>query len=151
MIDRWREDTMSNFRKQFCEKGTENDECMVPISGGRNYSSEIVWCMERYNKTDACTDIRDKAQEEMETYMLFYYTGLAGVGCVLMGLLLLMVNSLERIISKPIVQKSRESNVPAWMTLPTSVSALVGSVFLWSQSSVLSASSSSDISWIGNA
>ena len=141
---------MSNFRKQFCEKGTQNEECTVPIFGGPYHSSEIEWCMERYNKTDACTDIRNKAQEDMETYMLFYYTGLAGVGCVLMGLLLLMVNSLERIISKPIVQKSRESNVPAWMTLPTSVSALVGSVFLWSQSSVLSASSSSDISWIGN-
>ena len=141
---------MSRFRKQFCEKGTADKECMVPLFGGPDYSSEVEWCIEFHNKTDTCTDIRNQAQDEMEIYMLYYYTGLAGVGCVLMGLLLLIVNSLERIISKPIVQKSRESNVPAWLTLPTSVGALVGSVFLWSQSSVLSASSSSDISWIGN-
>ena len=141
---------MSTFRKQFCEKGTSDKECIVPIFGGSDFNNETEWCLFNHNKTDACTEIRDNAQEDMETYMLYYYTGLAGVGCVLMGLLLLIVNSLERIISKPIVQKSRESNVPAWLTLPTSVGALVGSVFLWSQSSVLSASSSSDISWIGN-
>ena len=65
--------------------------------------------------------------------------------------LFLIVNTLERIISRPMVQKSRESNVPAWLSLPTIGCSIVGAVFRYSPSSVLSARSGSTYSWIGTA
>lgn len=65
--------------------------------------------------------------------------------------LFLIVTTLERIISRPMVQKSRESNVPAWLSLPTIFCSVVGAVFRYSPSSVLSARSGSTYSWIGTA
>jgi hypothetical protein len=47
------------------------------------------------------------------------------------------------------VQKSRESNVPAWLSLPFLGCSVVGAVFRFSQSSVLSARSGSTYSWVG--
>ncbi len=60
---------------------------------------------------------------------------------------MLTVNTLERIISKPIVQKSRESNVPAWLTLPTIGCVGVGVILLYSNTSVLRKGDSNS-SWI---
>jgi uncharacterized membrane protein len=68
--------------------------------------------------------------------------------CVLPQLLL-AVNTLESIISKPLVQKSRESNVPAWLSLPIVGCILIGSLFAFSASSVLSTNTNSDAAWIG--
>jgi hypothetical protein len=137
---------MSWFRKFYCEGGTYLTKCLVPI--GNEFESEEEWCLTKYNATD-CEVIRDDAQENMEMAMLTFYTALAGWTSILLVVMLLMVNSLERIITKPIVQKSRETNVPAWLSLPTITNALVGSVFLFSPSSVLSSSSGSESSWIG--
>lgn len=137
---------MSWFRRVFCEEGTSLTKCLVPI--GNDFESEEEWCFTNYNATD-CVVIRDDAQENMEVAMLTFYTALAGWTSILIVLMLLMVNSLERIITKPIVQKSRETNVPAWLSLPTITNALVGGVFLFSPSSVLSESSGSKSSWIG--
>ena len=85
----------------------------------------------------------------MDYSLLTFYTALAIWGICVLVLLMLMINSLERIISKPIVQKSRESNVPAWLTLPTTGCALVGAIYLYSPSSLLTSSSNSESSWIG--
>lgn len=60
---------------------------------------------------------------------------------------MLAVNVLEGIITKPVVQSSRESNVPAWLTLPIVGSVTVGLTFLYGQSSVLSVQS--NIKWVG--
>jgi hypothetical protein len=140
---------LSWFRVYFCKDGTVDSLCLVPIYGGEEYESEDAWCMDKYDSTD-CTAIRDDAETSMEISMRIFYYGLGIWGCCLLILMLLMVNSLERIISKPIVQKSRETNVPAWLTLPTMGTALVGGMFLYSPSSLLSSSSSADeSSWIG--
>jgi hypothetical protein len=139
---------MSWFRQFYCEGGTELTKCLVPILGGIDFDSEKAWCIANYNATD-CEIIRDDAQETMETAMLTFYTGLAGLSSILLFLMLLTVNALERIITKPIVQKSRETNVPAWLSLPTLANAMVGSVLLFSPSSLLSSSSGAESSWIG--
>jgi hypothetical protein len=122
---------------------------MAPIAGGSEFEDEEGWCLQFFQSTE-CKTIRDNAQKDMYGFMLYYYTGMGGVGSALLGLLLLMINSLERIISKPIVQKSRESNVPAWLTLPTSAGALVGSIFLFSPSSLLKNTSTGSTKWIGH-
>eukprot|EP00934_Nitzschia_sp_Nitz4_P002020 Nitzschia sp. Nitz4//scaffold35_size145790//96905//99466//NITZ4_003040-RA/size145790-augustus-gene-0.136-mRNA-1//-1//CDS//3329549154//2020//frame0 len=144
----WLEPQMSIFRDYFCEEGTENSKCLVPILGGEEFDSEDDWCQSFYNATD-CLDIQEEAQSDMLGVVLQFYTGLAGWGTILLFLMLLMVDALERIISKPIVQKSRETNVPAWLSLPTLTNALVGLILLFSPSSLMSSSSGSDSSWIG--
>ena len=148
----WLDDNMSWFRFFFCEKGTENNTCLVPIDGGAGYKSEAAWCMAFYESTE-CTQVRDAAQAWMQRFMLTFYTGLAGWSSVFLGLLMLMVHSLQHIITKPMVQKSRESNVPAWLFLPTLTNTMVGGVLHFSPSSLLSESSSSgnESSWIGVA
>jgi hypothetical protein len=85
----------------------------------------------------------------MEASMLAYYTTLGAWGCLLLLIMLLIINSLERIISKPIVQKSRETNVPAWLLLPSMGNAFAGSLFLFSPSSLLSSNSGAGAAWIG--
>ena len=68
-------------------------------------------------------------------------------GLVLMMLLVLAVNVLEGIVTKPVVQSSRESNVPAWLTLPTMGCFAMGLTLLYANSSVLSAQT--EQSWVG--
>jgi hypothetical protein len=148
----WLDGQMSWFRVFFCESGTANSTCLVPIDGGPGYQSEDAWCMATHNSME-CTQVRDDAQEWMQRLMLTFYTGLAGWSSVLLGLLMLIVDSLQHIITKPIVQKSRESNVPAWLFLPTLTNAMVGGVLHFSPSSLLSESSSTghEGTWIGIA
>jgi len=109
---------------------------MVPIDGGPNYVSENAWCVSKYNTT-ACSVIRDEAQTEAEFWLLLFYGLLATWGCIYMSLMLLIIKSLERIISKPMVQKSREINVVGWLTFPVFCTALFGSVFLFAPYSYL--------------
>jgi hypothetical protein len=48
-----------------------------------------------------------------------------------MFIILLMIKTLERIISKPMVQKSKEVNVVGWLTFPVFCTALFGSIILF--------------------
>lgn len=153
---------------------------MVPILDYEDSTySERDWCLDRYQATN-CTAIRDAAQDEVENLMVkFFNTNLAlGVilvlvvsqayamcsvrlcYCVFFTLtktamlvlqLFLIVKTLERIISRPMVQKSRESNVPAWLSLPFMGCTVVGAVFRYSESSVLSERFGSAYDWIGTA
>jgi hypothetical protein len=147
-IFRWFQPQLSWFRSYFCADGTAETLCLVPLSGGQDYLSEEAWCLDNYDSVE-CSAIRDDAQNRMEFSLLIFYTALGGWSLLLLGLMMLMMRSLEKIISKPIVQKSRETNVPAWLTLPTAGNALVGSILLYSPTSLLSSSSGADNSWIG--
>lgn len=142
----WTQDQLSWFRQRYCANGTADTLCMVPIDGGPDFVSEEAWCEEKYDSVN-CTEIRDDAQADTTLFLILFYTALASWGVVLLFLLLLVKHSLERIISKPIVQKSRETNVPGWLALPTIATALTGSIFLFSQSSVLRALQQQK--WIG--
>ena len=147
-IHRWLEPQLSWFRARFCPQGTELTKCLVPIMGEPEFDSEDAWCLANYNATD-CSEIRDTAESNMESSMLRFYTTLAGWSSAVVCIIMLIVNSLERIITKPIVQKSRESNVPAWLSLPSITNMLVGGILLFSQSSLLNSNSGSESSWIG--
>lgn len=132
----WGVKQFSWFRNKYCMEGTADTLCVVPIKGGPDFDTEDDWCQSLYDSTD-CTDIRDEAQQATSFWLWIFYTSLATWGCIFMFLMLLVINSLERIISKPIVQKSRETNVPGWLTFPTVATALVGTVFLFAPSSLL--------------
>lgn len=119
------------FRNHLCFPETAESLCMVPIKGGFNYTSEDEWCLGRYNTT-GCTEIRDEAQKQTSFILLCFYRSLASWGCIYMFIMLLIIKSLERIISKPMVQKSREVNVVSWLTFPVLCTALYGSVILFS-------------------
>ena len=103
----------------------------VPINGGVDYVSEDAWCLDRYNVT-GCTQIRDDAQKKTTSILMVFYRSLASWGCIYMFIILLIIKTLERIISKPTVQKSREVNVVGWLTFPVFWTALYGSVILFS-------------------
>lgn len=59
------------------------------------------------------------------------------------------IGVLEGIITKPVVQSSRESNVPVWLSGPTIGCGTVGSILLFSPSSIVQQASKSGSSWIG--
>jgi hypothetical protein len=132
----WTEEQFSWFREMFCPAGTADSLCVVPLDGGPGHESELEWCLDLYESTN-CTEIRDEAQQDTVFWLSIFYTSLATWGCIFMFLLYLVISTLERIISKPIVQKSRETNLPGWLTFPTVATALVGAVFLFSPSSFL--------------
>ena len=103
----------------------------MPIEGGIDYDSEDEWCSDLYNST-GCTEIRDDAQEATTLILMTFYRSLASWGFVYMFVMLLIIKTLERIISKPMVQKSRELNVVGWLTFPVLCTALFGSIILFS-------------------
>ena len=84
-----------------------------------------------YNSTE-CTEIRDEAQKETAFILSTFYRSLASWGLVYVFVMILIIKSLERIISKPMVQKSREVNVVGWLTFPVFCTALFGSIILFS-------------------
>jgi hypothetical protein len=65
--------------------------------------------------------------------------------------LFLVVKTLESIVSQPLVQKSRESNVPVWLLLPIIGCTVSGILYSFSSTSVLSTRAyvKSYTSWIG--
>ena len=56
---------------------------------------------------------------------------------------------LQGIISTPVVQKSKEANMPVWLTMPTIFSFAAGCILLFSPTSLLSDESGSRFYWIG--
>lgn len=96
-------------------------------------------------------EIRDTAQAEVADLLAWFYNANFAWGVVLIAVLYLIVNTLERIVSRPMVQKSREQNVPAWLSLPFLGCTVVGAVFRYSPSSVLSVENESSYSWMGTA
>lgn len=60
--------------------------------------------------------------------------------------LLMTLNVLEGIITKPIVQSAREANIPLWLALPTITCTVLGAVLVFSPSSVVGGPGTS---WIG--
>jgi hypothetical protein len=169
----WRDETLAWFRNYFCSpRSTANTLCAAPVT-----DNVTEWCIAHYNSTE-CEAIRGAAQSDMERFMISYYYINAIWGLCLIALvrrlkmpqekdfpipnirdsslhsfiqLLLVVNTLESIISRPLVQKSRESNVPAWFLLPTVGSLSIGTLYAFSNTSVLSTRSGGEqqASWIG--
>mmetsp|Transcript_28886 Transcript_28886/g.40510 ORF Transcript_28886/g.40510 Transcript_28886/m.40510 type:complete len:282 (+) Transcript_28886:3-848(+) len=128
---------------------------MVPVGGypafGINQTTEDgenSWCMAHYNTTK-CSDIRNNAQIEMEKMSYVFYLANGVWGILLCVLLVLAIHTLERIISKPIVQQSRQANIPGWLTVPTLGSFFSGYVLLFSSSSALSSETNNEVFMVG--
>lgn len=142
----WRDETMSRFREWFCEPGTATTLCTVPIFG--KTQEERQWCFENYNST-RCTDIRDGAQTTMARYLFSFYYANGILGVVVVLILFLVVSTLQDIISRPVVEKSRQGNVPAWFALPIMACITLGAVFAFSDTSALNIKSNFAANWIG--
>lgn len=63
-------------------------------------------------------------------------------------LIYLTICMLEGIITKPIVQASRESNAPAWMFVPIVGCFSLGAVFLFNASSIFEGGTRAHV-WVG--
>jgi hypothetical protein len=76
---------MAWFREWFCEPGTYNTLCVVPVDGLPKFSSETEWCEEYYQK-DTCTGIRNAAQTQMARFAYSYYiiNGSFGIAFVIL-------------------------------------------------------------------
>ena len=145
----WRAPSMAWFRKMTCDPGTANEQCLAPMKIGENSTNVDEWCIENYNGTTNCEVIRESAINTMArySYSFFYFNSI--VGGVLIILLLLSLGLLEGIISAPIVQRSKETNISLWLTFPIIFCFAGGMVLLFSPSSLLTNDSGSDIYWIG--
>jgi len=144
----WRAPSMAWFRNIFCDEGTANEQCLAPMKVGSNDTSTDDWCVERYDAKD-CEEIRESAISQMANVSYFFFYLNAIVGGVLVILLLLSLGLLEGIISAPIVQRSKETNISLWLTFPIIFCFAGGLTLLFSPSSLLTNDSGSDIYWIG--
>ena len=114
----WENPSMKFSRELFCEPpGTAQNQCMVPIEGGNGYATEQDWCLKNYNATN-CTQIRDDAQARYNRFSRVFYTSYGIWACFLLALMWCTLCVLQAIITVPIVQRSKESNIPLWLTLP---------------------------------
>jgi hypothetical protein len=137
-----------------------NTLCTVPIG-----TNETQWCIQNYNST-SCSAIRENAQTKALWSLHRFYdftalwallqAGLVSTTCMasladlpsellgthgvflLLAQLLLAIHSLENIISKPLVQKSREANVPGWLSVPCIGCLALGGFLTFSPQSSLS-------------
>jgi hypothetical protein len=106
---------MKFWRELFCDPpGTAQHECMVPIS---DHKTEQDWCLKYYNETN-CSQVRDDAQAKYNAFSRIFYTSNGIWACFLVVLMWCTLCILQAIITVPIVQRSKESNIPLWLTLP---------------------------------
>jgi len=138
----WATKSMAWFRKLYCAEGTSNRECAIA------FNAPVEWCFENFGAID-CQAIREEAQSKMtRAAYLFIYTNVI-LGGVLVLILLLSLGLLEGIISAPIVQRSKEANIPLWLTFPAIGCFALGFILRYSPSSLLSNDQGSRIYWIG--
>jgi len=131
----WDDPSMSFVRRLFCEEGTEDSKCMAPIDGGSVYESELIWCQKEYNATD-CESVRDDAQRRYNLSAGIYYT-VNGVWALLLVVLMWVTLSLlQAVITLPIVQRSKESNIPLWLTFPIVGCFALGYILLFEEASI---------------
>ena len=129
---------MGFVRGIFCTPTNTSDaECKVPILGGIEYATEEAWCQDKYNSTK-CRAIRDDAQREYIMLDRVFYTTNAIWALVLVVLLWVTLFLLQAIITLPIVQRSKESNIPLWLTFPMIGCYTIGSLLLFTETSVTS-------------
>lgn len=145
----WSGSSMVWFRKLLCEKGTANGKCAVPVGGGREYNDVNEWCNMNFDGETNCINIREDATMLMSTYSYFFFYICAVIGLFLSLLLLLALAMLEGIISAPIVQSSKEANVPRWLSAPTVGCAIYSYLLLSSTSSIFKNDNFLSIYWIG--
>ena len=131
----WDDPSMRQPREIFCYPDTANDQCKVPILGGIDYPTEEAWCLDKYNQTN-CEEIRDEAQREYNLTSRTFYT-VNGIWALLLVVIMwTTLNVLQAIITLPIVQRSKESNIPLWLTFPIIGCFTVGYLLHYSQTSV---------------
>ena len=126
----WDQPGLAWFRTNFCEEGTAMTKCTVPIDGGEGFSSEEGWCKENYNALD-CRDIRDRAQDLFDRFSNVFFPANCAWALILVALMFVTLSMLQGIISLPIVQRSKESNIPLWLTFPIAGSFLIGVIILY--------------------
>jgi len=146
----WLTPSFDWFRSLYCLEGTADTKCMVPTKGGAEYEDEDAWCTDLYNATD-CLQIKTDAQMEMSTVSYIFLTANAVWGLVLVVLLWLALTMLEGIITPPIVQSSKQANIPAWLTLPFLGCLAGGATLLFAPSSAVGNETGSEVFWIGVA
>ena len=144
----WISPSMAWFRNICCEPGTANTKCAVPLNGGQDFLGEAAWCAHHYNATD-CEPIRDAAVDCMEkmSYIFIYSNSI--MGAVLIILIMLALGVLEGIISPNLVQRSKESNISLWLTLPIVGCFAGGSALLFAPQAISNGSSYNGLFWIG--
>ena len=87
------------------------------------------------NATD-CRDIRDNAQDTFNIVSTIYYYA-NGVWALLLVVLMWVSLSLcQAIITMPIAQRSKESNIPLWLTLPIIGCFLAGYILVFTRTSI---------------
>ena len=146
----WGAPSMAWFRNIFCESGTANEECLAPFKGGSNFTDIETWCNVNYNSTDTCEAIRNSAENKMQSMSYFFFYLNAIIGGILVILLLLSLGLLESIISAPIVQRSKETNIPLWLTFPIIFCFATGTTLMFNSSSLVNSDSGSkSLNWIG--
>ena len=169
----WRDGRLAWFRYQSCPSGTYQTSCTVPDFG--NATEEVAWCRINYNATD-CTEIRDQAQYKTLRFLKGFYFFTGGWGLVLLLLvresekcnkrcsqrlrltaainsfpqIFLAMDTLEQIISKPLVQKSRQSNIPGWLSLPMLTCLGVGVILILFEDSTTGKDYLSQFQWMGS-
>lgn len=135
-IKHWWDDPSMNFmRELFCANNTAHTKCIVPILGGADYKSENEWCQESYNATD-CEEIRNDAQSNAFLTSRTFFLANAIWALVLALIMWVTLCVLQAIITLPIVQRSKESNIPMWLIVPIVGSFAIGYLLNYSRSSV---------------
>ncbi|KAL7518360.1 hypothetical protein ACHAWX_005623 [Stephanocyclus meneghinianus] len=131
----WDEPSMAWFRSKFCFQGTAMGKCVVPIDGGEEFDNEEEWCEAYYDATD-CSSIRDEAQASCKVFSYVFFTTNGVLALLLVALMWVTLSVLQGIISLPIVQRSKESNIPLWLTFPIAGCFLIGVILLFGPRSV---------------
>ena len=55
---RWDTSEFVLMRKFFCDEGTSDRECTVPMNGGHEFADEAAWCQNHYEQSN-CEQIRE--------------------------------------------------------------------------------------------
>lgn len=142
----WDDPLFKSIRDLFCEADTADGKCMVPIRGGSIYDDETAWCVAEHNGDADCVAIRDDAQNRYNVASKLLFTANGIWAALLLVLVWVIINLLQAVITLPIVIRSKEGNIPLWLTVPIVGCYAAGFLLVASDTSVVD--SFTDIRWI---
>eukprot|EP01038_Epipyxis_sp_PR26KG_P011503 gene11503-15409_t len=129
----WEVANFSHMRKIFCESGTAQSACRIPLVELSNSSS--TWCTQHYNNQTmtACVSIRDRAftSAVKNGELLLIIQSVIGLMCLL--LIALSIYISYRILTSPVLTQSMNDVINYFLTVPIAGCFSIATYMWWIQ------------------
>eukprot|EP00611_Tribonema_gayanum_P004862 TRINITY_DN1409_c0_g1_i1.p1 TRINITY_DN1409_c0_g1~~TRINITY_DN1409_c0_g1_i1.p1 ORF type:complete len:422 (+),score=119.76 TRINITY_DN1409_c0_g1_i1:62-1327(+) len=125
MRHHWTDNGMSEVRKTFCQEGTWDNKCTVPITG-YPYATPAAWCQAEQDGATDCAEIQQKALDAAKNVVRQAMNIAGAVAIVSVAEMIAAMFLTVRLVTVPIIMRSMQSVINYLMLCPVVASIVVG-------------------------